>query len=71
MIVGFGHVIGSQPLCAVERMCHRRHIESIDGLQLVDEADDVRQLGLNVGDLVRRDLESGEHAELVDVFAVE
>src|SRR5690606_28429849 len=62
------HDVGPQPLRALERVRHRRRTGRIDGLELVDEAYDARELRGHVAGLGRGDLEPGQTAELGDVF---
>jgi hypothetical protein len=48
-LVGLGHFIGAQALDCVQRMSHGDNTISIDGLQLVNQSEDIRDA---VGHLV-------------------
>jgi hypothetical protein len=66
--VGFRHDVSPEALWPLERMRHRRNARRIAGFELVDHRDDARQLGRNVGDFSRCDLEAREPAKAFYVF---
>ena len=71
VFIAFRHLILPQPLSPFQRMGHGDDTSGVCCLQLVDQGNNIGQLGGHVWHLLWSELQAGQQTQLFDVMAAE